>query len=257
MTSKLKYPLLGFITFLFLFPFGYIVLLSLAQNWAFPSVWPDTITLDNWKIIFSAQGGMAYSFAISVAISLSVAFFSTLMGFITSKFIAYSSHRKQLMLFSYFPFILSPVIYAGCIYFFFIKMDLSGSIAGVVLAQLIIAYPYAIIIFSGFWSDKLKSMEDLVTTLGGNKMQAYLKVLLPAAQGMLLVCFFQTYLISWFEYGLTAIIGVGKVQTLTIKVFQYIQEANIYYAALAACLLILPPAILLYVNKRFVFKTQH
>jgi putative spermidine/putrescine transport system permease protein len=257
MTSKGKYVLLGVITFLFLFPFAYIVLLSLAQNWSFPAVWPQTITLDNWKIIFSSQGGMTYSLVISVVISLSVAFFSTLCGFITSKFIAYSAHRQKLMLFSYFPFILSPVIYAGCLYFFFIKFDLSGTVAGVVLAQLIIAYPYAVIIFSGFWSDKMKNLEQLVTTLGGNTWQSYRKVLLPSATGMLLVCFFQTYLISWFEYGLTAIIGVGQVQTLTIKVFQYIQEANIYYAALAACLLILPPAILLYVNKRFVFKTQH
>ncbi|HYW35484.1 MAG TPA: ABC transporter permease subunit [Balneolaceae bacterium] len=257
MISKLKYPILGMIALLFVFPFGYIILLSLARHWSFPAVWPKQLTFANWKMIFSAQGGMIRSFVISVVISLSVAFFSTLTGFITSKFIAYSRYRRALMLFSYFPFILSPVVYAGCIYFFFVKIGLSGTIPGVMIAQLIIAYPYAVIIFSGFWSDRLRSMENLVTTLGGNKWQAYVKVLLPAARGMLLVCFFQTYLISWFEYGLTSIIGVGQVQTLTIKVFKYVNEANMYYAALAACLLILPPVILLYINKRFIFKTRH
>jgi len=257
MTSKLKYGLLAGIALLFLFPFAYLVLLSLARHWAFPSVWPTHVSLDNWRLLFSAQSGMLYSFGISVLISMIVAFFSTMTAFITSKYIAYNPYRRSLMLLSYFPFILSPVIYAGCIYFFFIKMNLSGTIPGVMLAQLIIAYPYAIIIFSGFWSDRLKSMEKMVITLGGNKWQAYTQVLLPAARGMLLVCFFQTYLISWFEYGLTSIIGVGQVQTLTIKVFHYINEANIYQAALASCLLILPPVILLYINKSFVFKTGH
>ncbi len=70
---------------------------------------------------------------------------------------------------------------------------------------------------------------------------------------MLLICFFQTFLISWFQYGLTLLIGAGKVQTLPIKVYDYVNEANIFYAAMASCLLILPPAALLWVNKRFVF----
>lgn len=99
----------------------------------------------------------------------------------------------------------------------------------------------------------MRSMEQLVATLGGNTWQTYIKVLLPVAKGALLVCFFQTFLISWFEYGLTTIIGVGKVQTLTVKVFQYISEANIFYAALASCLLVAPPIVLLWINKRFVF----
>jgi putative spermidine/putrescine transport system permease protein len=78
-------------------------------------------------------------------------------------------------------------------------------------------------------------------------------VVLPVALPQLLVCFFQTFLISWFEYGLTTIIGVGKVQTLTLKVYQYIGEANIFYAALSSCIIVFPPAIFLWINKRFVF----
>jgi len=237
-------------------PFLYLLMLSFSTYWAYPNVIPQNITLNNWTKIFSVNANLLSSFGISVLISLSVAAIATICGFISSKFIAYHPKKRTLMLMSYFPFILSPVIYAACIYYFFIVMNISGSIIGVILAQLIIAYPYAVIIFSGFWSNEIKSMEDLVTTLGGNKLQAYTKVLFPSAKGMALVCFFQTYLISWFEYGLTTIIGVGKVQTLTLKVFQYINEANIYFAALAACMLIIPPVILLYVNKKFVFKVN-
>ena len=254
MTSNIRRMLLWGISITFLIPFIYLLLLSLSGSWAFPAIWPKEITLRNWEAIFSYQTGIQSSFLFSVIISLSVACIATSTAFITSKFIAYHPKRGTWMLLSYFPFILSPVIYAACIYFFFIRTNLTGNTPGVVLGQLLIAYPYAVIIFSGFWNKQLKSMEELTTTLGGNTLQIYMKVLIPAAKGMLLVVFFQTFLISWFEYGLTTIIGVGKVQTLTLKVFQYINEANIFYAALSSCLLIIPPAILLYINKKFVFK---
>jgi len=46
----------------------------------------------------------------------------------------------------------------------------------------------------------------------------------------------------------------GQVKTLTLKVYDYVGEANVFYAALASCLLIFPPALLLWANKRFLFK---
>ncbi|MDX1672325.1 MAG: ABC transporter permease subunit [Balneolaceae bacterium] len=256
MTSRFKKILSILLIGLYLFPFGYLLLLSVSRSWRFPALWPDNVTLSNWSDLLAGQGELAGSLLVSVIISISVAVFSTLFGFATSKFIAYSKYRKQLMLYSYFPFVLSPVIYAACIYYFFIILDLSGSVPGVMIAQLIIAYPYAVIIFSGFWSDRIKSMEHLVAGLGGKKWDTYVRVLFPAARDMLLICFFQTFLISWFEYGLTSLIGVGKVQTLTIKVFQFIQEANIYHAALASCLLIFPPVLFLLFNKKYIFKTK-
>jgi putative spermidine/putrescine transport system permease protein len=64
------------------------------------------------------------------------------------------------------------------------------------------------------------------------------------------LCFFQSFLVSWFEYGLTQFIGLGKVKTLTVMVFNFINEANLFYAALACVLLVLPPIVLLYMNKK-------
>lgn len=256
MTSRVKRIIIWFLGFFYLFPFGYLLLLSLSGTWRFPRMLPAELTLQHWQQILSVQGDITESFLLTITISVSVAFMSTAAGFLTSKAIAQHRFRKTFMLMSYFPFILSPVIYAACIYYYFIKFDLSGNIMGVILGQLIIAYPYAVIIFSGFWNKRLNSMENLVSTLGGSSFQAYMRVLLPMAKGMLLICFFQTFLISWFEYGLTVIIGVGKVQTLTLKVYQYINDANIYYAALSSCLLILPPVILIFINNKFVMKNK-
>ncbi|MGD8428325.1 MAG: ABC transporter permease subunit, partial [Balneolaceae bacterium] len=234
----------------------YLLLLSVAGRWIFPSVFPDFLTLRRWDSLLSETNDLFGSLILSLIIALLVATISTFLGFFSSRHIAYHKSRSSLMRLSYFPFVLSPVIYAAVLYNYFIRLGLSGNILGVILGQLLIAYPYAVILFNGFWNNRMQDIEKLVQTLGGNRWQTYKRVLLPMAQGFLLVCFFQTFLISWFEYGLTTIIGVGKVQTLTLKVFQYINAANFYNAALCSSLLVIPPIILLYINKRYLFQRR-
>ena len=238
---------------LLLLPFGLLLGLSLAKDWRFPDMLPSAWTFTHWEQLFSVEGDLGVSLAISIGISLFIAVTATLSGFLTSRIIAYSPHRETLLLLAYCPFVLSPVVYAACLHFFFIKAGLSGRVGGVLMGQMMIAYPYAVIICNGHWNERLHAMQGLVLSLGGSPKQAFFRLIVPMSRHILLICFFQTFLISWFEYGLTTLIGVGKVQTLTLKVFQYINEADIYLAALSSWLLFLPPAILLWVNKRFVF----
>ena len=173
----------------------------------------------------------------------------------TGKYIAYHKNKKALLFLAYIPYVMSPVILGTCLMYLYIKGNLTGNVAGVVLSQIMFAYGYSIVFFSAFWNTRIRALEELVYTLGGTVFQAYRRVLLPISRNALVISFFQTFLISWFQYGLTILIGSGKVQTLPVKVYEYIGEANMFYAAMASCLLILPPAFLLWINKRFVFKT--
>jgi len=255
-TGRKKSYLAKAVATAFIFPVVYLLVLSLAESWIFPHALPAGLTFERWGTLFSGSTDLFSSLLLSLGIALSVATLATFCGFYTSKHLAYHHKRSLWMRLSYFPFVLSPVIYAAVLYYYFIELHLAGNFWGVILAQLLIAYPYSVILFSGFWNRRIRDIEQLVQTLGGSRWQTYTRVLMPMAQGLLLVCFFQTFLISWFEYGLTTIIGVGKVQTLTLKVFQYINEANFYNAALSSSLLILPPIILLYFNRKYLFKKR-
>lgn len=237
----------------FITPLVILGLLSISKGWYFPDVLPQQFTMEYWGRLFSSQSGLGNSFLLSIGIAIPVALVSTLAGYFTSKQIAYHAKGNQLILLAYLPFSMAPVIYAACVHYFFIHADLDGNVLGVMLGQFIITYPFAVLVLIGHWNQNMKSLEELVQTLGGNKLQTFTKVMLPMSKGILLVCFFQTFLISWFEYGLTSVIGVGKVQTLTIQVYRYIGEANIYQAALSSCLLMLPPVILLWLNKKYIF----
>lgn len=239
----------------FSLPVLYLLILSLARQWRFPSVLPEIWSIANWIGLLKNQGDLLRSLFISSLISITVAALSTSLGFRMSRTIAFHPWKNLLTAFTYLPFVFSPVIFASVLNFYFIYFNFSGMVPGIMLAQLFITLPFTLLLFVDYWDMKLKSLEDLVSTLGGNSSQAFFKVIVPVSKNMLLLCFFQVFLISWFDYGLTSVIGVGKIQTLTIKVFQYISEANPFYAAVSSCLLMIPPMILLFINKKFLFNT--
>ncbi len=239
---------------LFSLPFVYLLALSLASEWRFPLLLPGGWTLAHWTDLGSTGGNWAASAFTSLALATTVGLMATGIGFFTAWRLTGHPKRQIFLHLAYLPYAFSPVIYAHCLKFFFNVSDLSGTFPGVLLAQFILAYPFAILLFFNHFDSSLRAMEDLTYTLGGSARTAFWRVLVPVSRATLLVCFFQTFLISWFDYGLTSVIGLGQVRTLTIAVFQYIGEANQYVAALASCLVCLPPLILLWLNQRFVFR---
>ena len=249
----LKRPIAFLALLAFMMPFVFLFVLSIAIGWDFPHLLPSAYSTERWSGLIRNSGGLLQSLQLSCLIGLIVAIVSTITGFIIGRSISLHIKRKYLLFTCYFPLVLSPVIYSLLLNHFFIMFNLSGTFTGVVIAQLIIIIPFSILLLSSFWNENIRSLEQVSTTLGSNLQQTIFRVILPVALPQLLVCFFQTFLISWFEYGLTTIIGVGKVQTLTLKVYQYIGEANIFYAALSSCIIVFPPAIFLWVNKKFVF----
>lgn len=235
-------------------PFLLLLGLSLSRQWIYPELLPKQIGFMNWSQLWSYQKNLLSSLGLSLALSISVAFIATWGGFFTGRMLAYHPKGRQLLKLAYLPYVISPVIYAACLKIYFIRFGIDARFSGVLLAQLIITYPFSVILFSEYWSSRTRSLEQLVATLGGTPWQTFTKVLIPLSRNILLVSFFQTFLISWFEYGLTNLIGLGKVPTLTIMVFGYLKEANIYFAALASCLLVLPPLLLLWFNRKYVLK---
>jgi putative spermidine/putrescine transport system permease protein len=235
---------------IFVFPLGYLAVLSVAREWSFPHLLPPRLDLTLWRNVVTPA--IAASLGASTVIALTVAVLSTVAGFITSRSIAYHPRRSLLVLFAYAPFSMSPVILGTCLLFLFIKLGLDGSALGIVLGQFIFCYGYAVILFLGFWNARIRALEELVFTLGGSRRQAFTRMLMPVAREMLLVCFFQTFLLSWFDYGLALVIGSGKIQTLTMKVYEYVSSGNFYLAAICSLLLIVPPLAMLLLNRRLL-----
>ncbi len=237
-----------------IFPILFLGMLAFSSTWRFPTLIPEFKDNSNFELMVSGDASFVMIFLRSVLISITVAIVSVATGFFIAKVIAFHKKRNLLLLLAYFPFALSPVVFAACLNYFFTLFLLSGTTPGVMIAQFIIVFPYAIILFNSHWGSGIIAYEQSAATLGGNAVQRFFRVTLPLSKNMLLIGFFQCFIISWFEFGLTNFIGMGQVKTLTVKVFQYIGEANIHLAAMSSLLLVIPPLLLLWANKKFVLR---
>lgn len=226
-------------------PLVYLAVLSASAQWPFPTLLPVKWTAVRWAEVAGGRGELVHSLVLSVAVSFVVAAWATAAGFVTARHIAYSRHRRPLLLLAYVPFAMSPVILGTTLLHLFIRLRMAATVPGVIAAQAMFAYGFAIIFFMGLWNPEKKAYEEMVYTLGGGTADAFRYALLPLSRPMLALCFFQAYLISWFQYGITLLVGSGKVKTLPLQVFDAVNEADIGLAAVASCLLVVPPLILL------------
>jgi putative spermidine/putrescine transport system permease protein len=237
-----------------LLPLVYLTVLAISGDWQSPRLFPQALRLDRWRNVLGGSTGLLDSLLLSLLIAAVVAASSTALGFITSRHLAGARRLSWWLVLAYMPFAISPVVLATCLLFFFIKLQLSGTLLGVVLAQIMLAYGFASVLLLGLWNPHKRGLEDVARTLGASPRQVWVQVLLPASAPLLRVCFFQTFLISWAQYGMTLMIGAGHVRTLPLRVFDYALEADPAYAAVAALLLIVPPLALLWIERRVVFK---
>ncbi|NMM48873.1 ABC transporter permease [Marinigracilibium pacificum] len=234
-----------------IFPLIWIVMFSFFRSWSYPEIIGE-FELLKWADLVNKDNEILSGLLLSLLISLFTAFFSVIAGFKTSESLYRVKSKNKLVVLAYLPYVLSPVVLALIIQVYFVRLGLSGTIAGVIVALILIVYPYSVLFFTGYWNERLIGMKDLARTLGGSNLSSWIKVVVPISKPMISLCFFQCFIIAWFEYGLTNLLGVGKVKTLPVQIFMYVQEANPYYAAVASCLMIIPPIILLLINKRWL-----
>ena len=148
------------------------------------------------------------------------------------------------------PFTASPIVLGVCLLWVFLKLGLTETILGVGLAQVALASSFATVYCADFWAGPLRDLEGAARTLGAGPAALYARILWPLSRRALALCFLQVFLISWFQYALTWLIGGGKVVTLTVRVFELLGEANLRYAATAALVLMLPAMAALALMRR-------
>lgn len=240
------------LTLVIIVPFLLLLPLSVARTWRYPALWPPAWQSDQW-LVFSDDGTtLALTALRSLALAATVATLATSAGFFTSHAIARHNQQRHWLALALLPFAVPPLVYALCLGQGFAALALSGHYGGVVLAQWPVAYAYAVLVCHGYWTPHSHALGELAHSLGARPAQIGWRVHLPLARGLLAVCLYQTALMSWFDFALVRVIGAGRVQTLTLTVFDYLGAGDLRQAASAALLLLAPPALALMINPRLL-----
>jgi putative spermidine/putrescine transport system permease protein len=220
-------------------PYLLLVVMSLGSGWTYPRLLPDRMDFAPWRRLAAERQGLAQSLVTSLTLSVTVGTLATATGLLAGRAV----RRRSTLLgrwLLYLPFAASPVVLGVTLYDLLVRLQLAGTYSGVVVVQTLFATAMATVFFSTSWTPRSDQLEHLVRSLGGRRWQVWRHAIWPQAQGLAIVCFVQAALYSWIDYGLVAIVGGGQVQTVTMRLFAYVREANVNQAAIASLVLVGP-----------------
>jgi putative spermidine/putrescine transport system permease protein len=226
---------------LVLVPYMFLLLLSLGSGWSFPGLLPDRIDFGPWREL-GVLSGLSGAALCGILLSVAAGMLSAVYGLILSRIIGRLQGIRQRLgrAAVLFPFAVSPAVAAVCLFDLMARLGLAGTFIGVLLCQSVFGSAAAAVILLEGWGETERRREELVRMLGGSTLDVWRHAIWPHIRGLLGICFLQTALFSWLDYGIVLHIGGGRVPTLTLRLFTLIREASVNYAALATLLLVAP-----------------
>ncbi len=133
----------------------------------------------------------------------------------------------------------------------FIQLDLYDSIWGVALVHTAMALPFVIIITAGVFVGVPRDLEEAAQTLGCNRLQAFLRVVMPLALPGLAAAAIFTFVISWNEVFAATILTLRN-RTLPAQVLSSLSDSPLYYRYAGGFFMIVPALIFIFFIRKYL-----
>lgn len=227
--TKLRYRVITavFLAVLIL-PLLIILVWSFARNWPWPDLFPRSFTLRGWDYFLDPRSRSITTLLYSVILSATAAGLTLLLTFPAAKALAHYSFpfRKAIEIFLFLPVIVPTMSVAMGIHVEFLKLGLANTFIGVVLIHLIPCIPYSLRILTSVFSLIGTGMESQARVLGATRLQTLRHVVLPMMLPGMVSAFSMSFIVSFSQYFLTALIGGGSIITFPMLMFPFIQSGD-------------------------------
>lgn len=137
--------------------------------------------------------------------------------------------REALNTLLILPLVVPGVVAGTAIYVFQVEAELAsglpllGSVAGLVLAHVMITIPWTVRLITASLANFDQSIEEAALNLGATPVKAFLRITLPVIRpGMVAAALF-SFIISFGNLEMTLFLIAPGVTTLPIAILQYLQ----------------------------------
>lgn len=222
-----------------------------------PRVIPDNPTLNNFLTVIKNEK-MYTAFFNSVFITVSVVaitlFISVIAGYGLNRFRFKGSKLVTVALL--FGQMVPGVVLIIPLYFAFSKLGLLDTRFAIILSNMALTIPMAVIMMSSFFVSVPFALEEAAMIDGTTQFQALFRVILPIAKPGLVSVTIYTFINAWEEFLFALNLSMSsKTHTLPIAIHSFAGEFTVDWGAtMAAAAFIAFPVLLLFVigNKYFV-----
>ncbi len=225
---------------------------SFTRTWEWPNLLPSRLGLRGWLYFFDPSTKSLKVLWDSISLSSVVTVITLCISIPAAKALtAYRFRGKEaieILILS--PIIVPQLAVAMGIHLQFIKMGLADTYVGVVLVHLIPCLPYGVRILSTVYEAIGENMELQGKVLGASKWQVLRFITFPLIAPGLISAGSLVFIISFSQYFLTFLIGGGKVITLPMVLFPFIQSGDRMLASVFSIVFIMTTLIFCLVMER-------
>jgi len=249
----LKITLIIFVAIISLVPFLWIVMSAFKDRM---DIMSPTLylffkpTLSNFKEAFGASGGFSIYFRNSLIVAIS----NVVLCIITGVPAAYSFSRYYVLGAKHLYFYIlttrmCPGIAIGLpLYIWFNKLNLLGTIPGIILAHATFNLALVIYLMKSFFDGIPKEVDRAALVDGYSEWQVFTRVILPIARPSIIASAFLVFIYSWNELLFAMLLGGQTARTLPAAFPGLVTALGTYWGQLcAAATVVAVPVIILVV----------
>ncbi|WP_163541984.1 ABC transporter permease [Occultella kanbiaonis] len=230
---------------------------AFATRWRYPSLLPEGLTLDWWRVVFAepelfaAMQNTLFFAPVTVLVSALVCLPAAYA------FSRFSFPGRRLFLVGLFAtnafpkmglFVAMATVFYG--------LNLMETAFGIVIVHVIGTVVFMTWIPAAAFSSVPRSLEEAARDAGAGKLRVFATVTLPLALPGILVACVMSFLASFDEAQGTYLVGAPSYMTMPTEMYSLVLNYPTQVAAVFAILLSIPSVVLLLLTRRYIMGGQ-
>jgi putative spermidine/putrescine transport system permease protein len=231
-----------------------VVLWAFAERWRYPSLLPTQWGLSYW-VETLGRDDVTTAFPLSIGLALVVTFLSAVVCLPAAyAFARLNFPGRQALLLSFLATNAFPRfgLYISIATVFY-KLNLIGTIPGVILIQIVNTLLLMIWIPTSAFQGVDRALEEAALDVGASRPRVFLQITLPLVLPALAAALLLTFVSTFYEAQGAFIIGLPNVRTMAVLMYSIINsQIIVQYGAIISLILWIPSLVLLIFAQRFV-----
>lgn len=250
--------LYGYLVPTLVLPLGVVALWAFYDprvGWFPPDILPRSFSFSAWREVL-ADGQILPSAGLSLFISTVVTVLTAVLAFPTAWALAQFPFRlkRAVEVFVLAPMIVPGIVVAVSLGEIFFSLHLAGTVAGVILVQIIGTLPLMIRILAATLEGIPQELLLAARTLGAGPMTAVVRIAVPLAWPGVLAGGLLNFIASFEEFEKSFMVGAPQVQTLAVRLWTYLGGEILVMptAAVVTLILLLPMIVIFFLAEKLM-----
>ena len=239
---KNKKIIISFLAISTIIPFSVLFLLSFYSRWPWPDILPSHFSTRAWTSLFLENKNILSALLGSLLIATCTAVISAIISFPLARSLSHNNLKFRYLweFLVFLPLFLPVYVPIMGLHIFFIKAQLQGSFAAVVLVHLFPTLPYMIRSLKLGYDTIGSHYSEVGETMGLSPAKIFYKITLPLLRPALITGSLFVFLGSMGQYLITLIVGGLHYPALPLVVVPFLRSDDPMVAAVSSLLLTLP-----------------